>query len=277
MAPIPFIPSVAGVAVAATAVVIGAPLFSAGLRTLRLRRAFARVAASRLSDAPEGFVVVSGRVALDSPLFTPVSMRRCAGWRLEASGIDFPVSRSVEEVRPFRLVESGIVAQVEATRARWTMAKTAVRVLEPEEPLSERMLHLLSEMPEAAWLRQSGRRIRLVERALLSGVECHVMGQAARTREVAVREEVELLRTGTDDRPIAFSTLVAATGDAPSLWIGPADHTDFMHVSDSPIDPAALGAPVRNLAGLLAGPLLALLGLLYLAAAASHWRGLPGL
>lgn len=277
MAPVPFLPSIAGVTVASAAVVIGAPLFSAGLRALRLRRTLARVRASRLGDAPEGLVQTSGRVALESPLFSPVSLKRCAGYRLEFSGVDFPARGAIEEQRPFRLVDGGVVAHVAAARARWTMPQTAESVIEAEEPLTERMLHLIGTVPEAAWLRQSGRRIRLVERALLSGATCHVLGQAARTREVVVREEVEMLRTGTDDAPVTIATLVETAGDAPALWIGPADHTDFMRVSDTPIDPAALRAPARDLAGLVAGPLLGMLGLLYLAAAADHWRALPPL
>jgi hypothetical protein len=274
MAHVPFIPSIAGVTVAAAAVVIGAPLFSAGLRALRLRRGLKRVRTARLDEAPEGFVQVRGRVALESPLFAPISGQRCAGFRLEASGVDFPVARSIEDVRPFRLVDGGHVARVGATSARWEMPKTGERIIDPEEPLTERLLGLLSEMPEAAWLRQSGRRIRLVERALLSGAMCHVTGQAARTRQPAYREEIEYARTGTDDQPIAIGTLVAETGDAPSMWIGPAADGDFLLVSGDALDLIALRPPARNLAGIVAGPLLGLLGLLYLAAAADFWRAL---
>jgi len=276
MAQVPFVPSMACVLVSATAVVLGVPLFGAGLRTLRLRRALGRVRPGRLRDADAGLVQVEGRVALESPMFAPLSGQRCAGFRLDAEGVDFPVSRSVEDVRPFRLVDNGMVAGVAARHALWTMPRTAERILEPDEPLTERLLQLLSEMPEAAWLRQSGRRIRLVERALLSGAVCHVTGQLAKTRQVEWREEVHHVRTGTDDAPIAIGTLVAEAGDAPGAWIGPIDHTEWMHVSGGPVDPASLRAPARELAGLVAGPLVGLLGLLYLAAAADHWRALRG-
>jgi hypothetical protein len=274
MAQIPFVPSIAGVIVAAAAIVIGAPLFGAGLRALRLRLALSRVRATQLEDAEAGAVQTHGRVTLESPLFAPLSGQRCAGFRLEVHGIDVPVSHAIEDVRPFRLVAGGEVARVACGRAIWHMPPTAERILGPEEPLTERLLHLLSEMPEAAWLRQSGRRIRLVERALLSGAVCHVTGQFTRTRRAEWREEVEYARTGTDDAPITIGTLIAESGDAPSSWIGPIEHTEFLHLSGEPVDPAALRAPARNLAGLVAGPLLGLLGLLYLVAAADHWRAL---
>lgn len=274
MAQVPFVPTLAGVLVAAAAVAIGAPLFGAGLRALRLRRVLGRVRPARLEEAEPGVVQAQGRVALESPLFAPLSGQRCAGFRLEAEGVDVPASRAIEDLRPFRLVGGGTVARVASTAARWDMPVTAERILEPDEPLTERLLALLSEMPEAAWLRQSGRRIRLIERALLSGAECHVIGQLARVGQVEWREEVLLGRTGTDDQPITIGTLIAETGDAPSAWIGPVDRTDWMHVSGAPVDPVSLRTPLRNLAALAAGPLLGLLGLLYLAAAADHWRAL---
>lgn len=276
MAQVPFVPSMAGVLVSAAAVVIGAPLFSAGLRALRLRRALSAVPRHRLRDAEAGLVQAEGRVALESPLFTPLSDQRCAGYRLEAEGVDFPLSRAIEDLRSFRLVDGGVVAGVAAQGAQWALPRTAERVLEPDEPLSERLLQLLSQMPEAAWLRQSGRRIRLIERALLSGAVCHVTGRLARSGQAGFREEIHYARTGTDDQPVPVATLVAETGDAPAAWIGPIEHTEWMHVSADGVEPAALRAPARNLAGLLAGPLLGLLGLLYLAAAADHWRGLRG-
>lgn len=274
MPPGSFVPSFGGLVIACAAIVIGAPLFSAGLRALRLRRALGHAPRLRLADAGEGFVQVSGRVALESPLFSPVTLKRCAGFRLEVSGVDFPVTRAIEERRTFRLVDGGETAEVAAVRATWSMPKTGEMVLEPDTPLTERMLDLLAQMPEAAWLRQSGHRIRLVERALLSGAHCHVLGQAVARAQAAVAHEVEMLRTGTDDEPVAIATLVAAAHEAPSLWIGPAEHTDFMQVSDAPIDAAALRTPARTLAGLVAGPLLAMLGILYLAAAAGAWRAL---
>jgi hypothetical protein len=274
MAQIPFVPSLSGVLVAACSVAVGALLFGAGLRALRMRRALERVRTARLAEAAPGVVQARGRVALESPLFAPLSGQRCAGFRLEAEGVDVPVARAIEDLRPFRLVDGAIVARVPCENASWDMPRTAERILEPEEPLTERLLGLLSEMPEAAWLRQSGRRIRLVERALLSGAECHVIGQISQIGQIEWRQEIELLRTGTDDVPLAIGSLVAETGEAPSIWIGPVDRTDWMHVSGAEADPLSLRAPARNLAALVAGPLLGLLGLLYLAAAADHWRAL---
>jgi hypothetical protein len=264
----------AGVTLAAVAVVIGAPLFGAGLRALRLRRALARLTRQRLDEARDGFFGVEGRVALDSPLFSPLSGQRCAGFQLEVHGVDFPMARTVEEVRPFRLVDRGTVALVNATRARWSMPQTDERLLEPDDPLTERLLYLMGEIPEAAWLRQSGRRLRLVERALLSGATCHVIGQVARGAATVWREELEWGRTGTDDAPIELGNLVVAAGEAPALSISPADQTDFMVVSVGEPDPARLAIPARSMVGVVAGPVLGMLGLLYLAAAADFWRTL---
>jgi hypothetical protein len=276
MLPDPFVPSAAGVIAACTAVVVSAPLFGAGLRALRRARALDHVRAVRLAGAEPGLVQVEGRVALESPLFAPISGQRCAGFRLVAEGLDVPVARSTDDVRAFRLVDGGVVAHVAAEKARWEMPCTAERVLDPDEPLTERLLDLLGRMPEAAWLRQSGRAIRLREHALLSGAVCHVTGQLQRTRSTEWRERIEYARTGTDDAPLAIGTLVAEAGDAPSLWIGPIEHADLMRVSGPGVGPTPSGVPPRAFAGLVAGPLLGLLGLLYLAAAADAWRALRG-
>src|SRR5438067_7326834 len=97
-----WLPHPASLVLAAGAVVIGAPLFSEGLRALRLRRRLTRLQACAPASGLAGLVHVRGRVALESPLFAPLSARPCAGWQLEVHGIGAPVARTAEVRRPFR-------------------------------------------------------------------------------------------------------------------------------------------------------------------------------
>jgi hypothetical protein len=81
-----------------------------------------------------------------------------------------------------------------------------------------------------------------------------------------------LLRTGTDDAPEVVDFAPADPG--PGLWVGPDGLVDFTLVSDR--EPAAEDLAVsrwRTL-GIVAGPVLSLFGLLYLAAAADALRAL---
>jgi hypothetical protein len=67
----------------------------------------------------------------------------------------------------------------------------------------------------------------------------------------------------------------AVAGSAePDLWLGAGDHLDFLLVSDRAPDPAALHLPAWRAAGVVVGPALSLLGLLYLARVADHLRAL---
>ena len=58
-------PSPIGFTLAALAVIAGAPLFSDGMRALRLRRRFAALTDSNLGAHPAGFTHVQGHVALE--------------------------------------------------------------------------------------------------------------------------------------------------------------------------------------------------------------------
>ena len=73
------LPTPAGLTFAAIAVALGAPLFSDGLRALRLRRQLEALRETGLTDSLAGFAHARGRVALDSPLFSPLSGEPCAG------------------------------------------------------------------------------------------------------------------------------------------------------------------------------------------------------
>lgn len=273
---LPIVPSVAGVTFAAAAVVAGAPLFSRGLRSLRRRRALSTLHEAPLDELPEGFVHLTGRVGLESPLFGPLSGKRCAGFRLEAWTVGGPGVHAVEDVRPFRLIHEGVSAHVAASKGKWDLDVIEEREIGPDEELTERLEALLSEVPEINWIRKSGRSVRLVERALLSGAKCHVLGQASRTREAEwrVEEEVEWVRTGTDDGPIAVTMNVNEMPAKPELHVAAADPIDYVTVSSSAPSTEVLNEPRRRTIGLVVGPLLSLLGMLYLAAVADKLRAL---
>src|SRR6266487_1670405 len=80
-----FVPTAAGLSFAAAAVAIGAPLFSDGLRAIRLARAFRALEPSSIADAASGLAHVHGQVTLESPMFSPLGGIACAGYRLELS------------------------------------------------------------------------------------------------------------------------------------------------------------------------------------------------
>jgi hypothetical protein len=265
-------PTAGGLACAIGAVVAGAPIFSAGLCSLRLRRHTAGLAERPLAASLAGFAHVSGHVALDSPMFTPLSATPCAGFQLVVHAVGAPIVRTIEERRPFRVAGREASARLESTGGRWSLSVTAEREIAANEPLSGSLARLLERAPAALWWRRAGGRLRLVERALLVGSQCHVVGFARRAQALDRLEGLELVRTGTD------STLevVAARASTPTheLWLGPGELVDFLLVSD--LAPAArdLAVPAWRTLGVLAGPALSLLGLLYLAAAADQLRSL---
>lgn len=265
-------PTPAGLALAALAVVAGAPLFSDGLRALRARRNLARLARLRLADGAEGLGLVSGRVALESPLFAPLSAKPCAGYQLALRAVGLPLQRTLEVRRPFVLVEGGLRAEV-ADEGAWTLAATAEREVAATEPLSEGLAHLLAQVPEALWWRRSGGTLRLTEHALFAGAEVHVVGHVGRLRRfgAAPEVEVELLRTGTGGVVEVVATLMDDPGEGRTITGGDAE---WMHVFGRASDAAALTVPVRRIAGVALGPLLSLLGMVYLASAADYLRAL---
>jgi hypothetical protein len=265
-------PSAAGLSFAAAAVAAGAPLFSDGLRTLRLNRLLSSMKESSLADTLSGFVHVQGEVSLESPLFSPLSGEPCAGFRLEVRGIGTPVMRAAEVYRPFRIGAEGVTARVHVTHARWDLAETATRDVTADEPLTQHLDALLASVPEALWLRRTGAKLRLTERALLVGTRCHVVGYARMGRAHDVVAETELARTGTDDAVVVASAAGAST--EPELRIDSGEHLNFLLVSDHAPDPARLAIARARTAGVVLGPTLSLLGMLYFAHTADYLRSL---
>ncbi len=267
-------PSGAGVAIAAIALAAGAPLFSDGLAALRLRRRFGALRHAALGDRPSGVVHVSGRVALESPLFAPLSGRPCAGFRLAVTTAQHPEPQHVDEWRDFRIVEEDTTAHVRSRSARWDLMVTGWRDVPAGDRLTEHLHALLDRVPETRWLRDSGAPLRLVEHALLAGGACHVVGMAHRATTQVFADQVVLARTGTDDAEVTIDRLVAtATAHgAPDLWIGPDEASEFLLIADSPPRLERLHVPLLRLAGLALGPALSLAGMLYLARAADWLR-----
>ena len=265
-------PTAGGLACAVGAVVAGAPLFSDGLRSLRLRRHFAGLAETPLADGLAGFVHVNGTVTLDSPMFTPLSAAPCAAFQLEVHTVGAPIVKTVEERRPFRVVGREASARLESTAGRWSLSATAEREVAADEPLTEHLARLLGQVPEALWWRRAGGRLRLVERALLAGSSCHVVGFARCAHALEQPAALEFVRTGTD---ATFEVVSAsATAQVCELWLGPGEFLDFLFVSDRAPVVRGLVVPAWRTLGAFAGPALSLLGLLYLAAAADQLRTL---
>ena len=299
-------PTVAGAALAAVAVAGGAPMFSDGLRTLRLRRQFANLSERPLEEEPTGFVHTRGRVVLDSPLFSPLSGKPCAGFRLEVRGGGIRSAAAVEERRPFRIASGDTTARILAGGGRWRLSETDRRDVGPDEALSENLSALLQNCPEVAWLQRRRLPIVLSERALFAGAESHVVGYARHARPYELPPEMELMRTGTDDvvRPVTGRAepveieMTASRGTAADgtngqakrggpfgierrmpgrpfpgevdLWVDGGGILDFVLVSDAPPARQELAMSRWRTLGLLLGPALSLTGLLYLAHAADQ-------
>jgi len=297
-------PTVAGAALAALAVAGGAPLFSDGLRTLRLRRQFAELTERPLDEGPTGFIHTRGRVVLDSPLFSPLSGKPCAGFRLEVRGGGLRRAAAVEERRPFRIASGEISARVLAGGGRWLLSVTDKREVGPDDTLSDNLSALLRGCPEVAWLQQRRLPIALTERALLAGAESHVVGYARHARPYELPPEMELMRTGTDDvvqsvaghaEPVVEVEAAAQPSTGPNgqprrggpfgierrmpgrpfpgevdLWVDGGGLLDFVLVSDAAPAGKELALSKWRTLGLLLGPALSLTGLLYLAHAADQ-------
>ncbi|MBI5709017.1 MAG: hypothetical protein HZC42_01760 [Candidatus Eisenbacteria bacterium] len=265
-------PNAAGLTLAAGAVVAGAPVFSEGLRALRLRRHLGRLRETPIAEAGAGFAWLSGRVALESPMFAPLSAAPCAGFALEVHAVGGPVSRTLEVHRPFRVSSGGASVRVTGTGGRWELSATAEREVGPEQALSENLGALLEQAQDALWWRRAGGTLRLVERALKADAECHVVGIARQARPLEVPADLEVLRTGTGDEVVSASA--AHLRAEPDLWVGPGEHLDFLLVCDRAPRPEQLTVSGLRALGVLAGPALSLFGLLYLASAADYLRSL---
>jgi len=265
-------PTPGGLTLAVAAVVAGAPVFSAGLRALRLRRRFEGLTERPIDDALTGLVHVSGPALLESPLFAPLSALPCVGYQLEVHSLDGHSMKTLEVQRPFRVSGPGGTACVSPASGSWSLSTTAERVVAASGPLTENLQDLVAQAPGALWWRRSGGSLRLVERALPAGRTCHVVGFVRRTRALELAPEVEVLRTGTGP---AFEV---AVGEEPvpshELWLGAGDNLDFLLVSDRAPAARDLAVPPWRTLGVLAGPALSLFGLLYLAGAAEYLRSL---
>jgi hypothetical protein len=268
-------PTFGGATLAVVAVAAGAPLFNDGYRALRLRRAFARLQERPLTDLPTGIVHVRGRVGLDSPLFSPLSGKPCAGFRIEAASRDFGVRGVVEERRPFRLVAGEVAAMVLAGRGSWELAPTATREWSAGEALSENVTALLERIPEWDWMRRHAPRVTLVERALVAGSEVHVVAYGRHAEPFEMIVEAELLATGTDGA-VSYTGPAArrAAAHRPDLWLGPGEQLDFLLVSDEVPTGLERRLPAWRLMNLFTGPLVSLSGLAYLAYAVDRLRTL---
>jgi len=258
-----------GLLVATACVVAGGPLFAAGRRALRLRRALGALSEAPLTAEASGWVLVHGRVALASPLFAPLSGKPCAGYELDVCGDRSQVGGTVAERRPFLLECGGPTAFVSPERARWQAPPTAERTLAANDPLPERLVELLETNAEIRWLRDRRAPLRIVERALESGSEVTVLAVARAERTAEAIETAELAATGTDD---GLATTITSGDPAalPELWlVGDATAGMGPRVFASRPDVRAL-RPSRWLVALVvAGPALTLAGLFYLARAAS--------
>ena len=256
-----------GLLVATSAVVAGAPLIVAGRRALRLRLALGSLEETALEADASGWVMVRGKVALLSPLFAPLSGKRCAGYELEVCGERSRVGGLVLERRPFRLECGEQSAFVSPDRAQWRAPVTAERTLGVAEAIPERLAELLETSAEIRWLRDRRVPLRIVERALESGSEVTVLGVARTEHSDAHAETVELAATGTDDG-LATTLTSGETGSASELWLA-GDEGTGPHVFTERPDVRALRPSMWRVALVGAGPALTLSGLLYLAWAAT--------
>jgi len=265
-------PTVGGSALAALAIAAGAPWFGDGLRALRLRREFAKLHETPMAEAPPGLAQVRGEVLLESPLFAPISGRPCAGFRLEVRLAGAREAAAIDVRRPFRLRQGDDMARVFAERGNWRLDVTGERTIAADEALGTQLESLLQSTAETRWARGLGRELRLVERALLAGASCHVIGQVREAHPFEQPAEIELARTGTDDR-VALETSSRSSYE-PVYWIDEGGHLEFTWVSSHAPERSELRIASLRLLGLALGPILGLGGLLYLASAADHLREL---
>jgi hypothetical protein len=260
-----------GVLTAMVSVVAGAPLFAMGRRALRMRRALDHLAERPLTRDASGWVLASGRVALVSPLFAPLSGKRCTGFQLEVVGEHSRVGGVIDEWRPFRLEHEDASALVSAEGAAWKAPVTEERTLAATDPLPERLVELLASSPETTWLRDRRATLHVVERALEAGAEVSVLGVALEEDANANAQNVRLAATGTDD---GLSVEVVAGHPAPGtvpgeLWIvGGEGGAQGVRLFTEPADPRDLLPSRWRVLLLGVGPLLTVTGLLYLARAA---------
>lgn len=259
--PFQFEVTAVGLAASLAAIVGGAPVFSHGLRALRLRRETSRLSATELGVSASGLVLARGTVLPDAALVAPVSGRVCAGWTLEVQGVQSRLSGSVSRRGDFTIDSGDVIAEVAAVRAEWAMPVTATRRLQAGDVLDGPLARAFEGNAELTWLRGLGVPLELTERALCAGSVVHVLGV------VEMRAaDVEVLRSGTDVAPLEVG--------GPGLHVVAAEPIERVRVSADPFRPEEVAPPAWRAAGAVAGPALMLAGLAYLLAALQ--RGLSG-
>lgn len=261
--------SVAGLLLAAASVVAGAPWFADGLRSLRARRALAAVRPESIAGAASGLCELGGRVELESPLFSPLSARPCAGYLLEVRGVGTRIGGSVSEVRPFRLIDGADRVHVDAESVLWRLAVTAEREVPAGAPIPERIRTLMDRNGELRWLRAQGSTLLLTERALCAGSECHVLGELRQERVVTYSETAWVAATGTDGEVVNAAS-IPVSDETLDRRMGPSDLLERIVIADGALAASQLAPPAWRVSGAVLGPALALAGLLYLAHAADR-------
>lgn len=267
-APIVIPVSPAGMFAAVACVAAGGPLFTDGLRALRVRRLLASLAASAPEPGHHGFVRFAGEVALESPLFSPLSQRPCAAYELEVHALDGSACGRVRQARAFKLVAGGVEALVQAADARWNMPVTAERDVAAGEQISANMAALLEGEATLRWLRDRRAPMRIVERSVAAGVHVEVFGQArpVESVELAVAEAEQVLAaTGTDGVVVTAGPEPRGAAARPQVEVVAAEPLDvFVHAAGGDAARALAPEPWRAW-GAVGGPLLSFAGLLYLA------------
>jgi hypothetical protein len=247
-------------------VVGGGPLFAEGLRA----RASALLALPVLAEPrTNGFCAWSARSRREPA--SPLSQRPCAGYQLEVRVSDGSVRGRVGQQRGFRLVSGECDAFVEEAGSEWVMPVTAERKVAAGEKVSANMAALLDRDANLRWLRARRVPAHIVERSIEAGANVEVIG-CARSVETeaslaeAVAEAEMLAATGTDGA--AFAVATPPRADRPSLRLASAEPLVLHVVADGSVSPMRFAPSRWRVAGALAGPILSLAGLLYLAHAA---------
>ncbi len=253
---------------AVACVAAGGPLFTDGLRALRVRRLLSGLAPSRPEAGHHGFVRLAGEVALESPLFSPLSQKPCAAYELEVHATDGSACGRVRQARAFRLAAGGAEALVQAADARWNMPVTAERDVAAGEQISANMAALLEGEATLRWLRDRRAPMRIVERSVAAGTHVEVFGQSRPVAavELAVAEAEQVLAaTGTDGAAVVAAPVTRGGAARPAVEIAAAEPLEvFVHATGGDAARALAPAPWRAW-GAVGGPLLSFAGLLYLA------------
>ncbi len=263
--------TMSGMLAAVALVIAGGPLFAGGLRAMRQRRLLKRLSPSVAENGLEGFVRLEGTVALESPLFSPLSQRPCAGYRLEVHARDSSAGGAVGQQRGFRLVGERCDAFVEPSAAAWAMPVTAEREVPAGEQVSANMAALLEGDAILRWLRDRRAAMRIVERSIEAGARVEVVGYAHTVAVEAEAAHEALAATGTDGFSWAIET--PSRRERPPLRLGAHEPLGLHVVADGSTDPVRFAAPAWRMVGLLLGPLCSLAGLVYLVQAAGAALG----